>query len=88
LRFVLWHAGISADHALKGLVDERGQGGLLKLPHIPAGDSLRQWQIFDLGQDRTGVNPAGHAVHGKAHARVAIPNRPQDRRRPAVFGQR
>jgi hypothetical protein len=79
---------LATGHPLKGLADERGQRRPLKLPDVRTGDPVRQRQVIHLGQDRAGVNPVRHAMHGEAHVRIAVPDRPQDRGRPTVPGQR
>jgi hypothetical protein len=79
LLLILRGTRIAVDCALKGLADERGQRGLLEFPDIRARNPVRQRQAIHLSQDRPGVDTVSHAVHSEAHARIAIPNRPQDR---------
>jgi hypothetical protein len=61
----LRRARVPADEAVKRYLKQLRQRCLLKLPDVPARYLVWYREIIDLGQDRAGVNPLGHAVHGE-----------------------
>lgn len=87
LFLVLRRTDHPTNQPIEGRLKQTRQRQLLKPPDILAGHPVWQGQVVHSGQNPTGVNPVGHAVHGKPHAEVAVPDRPQDWRRPAVLGQ-